>query len=410
MSIRFRCSLSLAAILALTLTCGAASPAAAGSGTSSSSSPIFVIANQDSGPHVNTISVFTATGTAAAPTVTLQQEVDTGGKGIFGGFFGSSRINSVPSLSASCLYVTDAGSNDIATFTLQDQQPVGNFVASDTDDGSTNGISLTVGARYLYASYSDSNTIATFALQSGCGLTFLGDVSARGLQGGSVTGMAVHANILVVAYGDGSIQSFNVASGVPVSNNDQRNSTAFSSNSGPNGNMPSSVDITQDGHFAIFGDISASTVVEVSNISSGKLTATTGYTLGAGVNSGYARLSPDQTMLFIANSEGGTVTAAFFNKTTGKVSPGCISPTLIGFNGRPWLGGVATRDTTGTGNVLYVGEFGRQVEEHDVWSALGILKITSNGTSCTLTESSGSPVIIPVSGTLSIGAYPPRPF
>jgi hypothetical protein len=174
--------------------------------------------------------------------------------------------------------------------------------------------------------------------------------------------------------------------------------------------MPSSVDITQDGHFAVFGDIAGNTVVEVSDISSGKLAQTKAYSVGLGVNSGNARLSPDQSLLYIVNSEGGTVTAAFFNKTTGRVSIGCTSPTLIGFNDRPWMGSVATRDTTGTGNVLYVGEFGRQIEEHDVWSAIGILKVTSTGTSCTLTESSASPVIIPVSGTLSIGAFPPRPF
>jgi hypothetical protein len=151
--------------------------------------------------------------------------------------------------------------------------------------------------------------------------------------------------------------------------------------------------------------------VEVSYIGTGKLWGTSVYTAGTGDNSAAIRLSPDQSLLYIANSEGGSVTAAFFNKASGKVTPGCASP-LIGFNGRPWLGSVVTRDTTGTGNVLYVAEFGRDYLEidHGPSSAIGVLTITSNGKTCTLTEATGSPQLTSFPGTLSIGVYPPRPF
>jgi hypothetical protein len=69
-----------------------------------------------------------------------------------------------------------------------------------------------------------------------------------------------------------------------------------------------------------------------------------------------------------------------------------------------------TRDTTGTGTVLYVAEFGRYIDEQAPPSAIGILTVTVNGNTCTLTESVNSPVTIPVPGTLSLGVYPPRPY
>jgi 6-phosphogluconolactonase (cycloisomerase 2 family) len=404
--------LSVAAVLALTVLCSAADPAAPDS-KATPASPIYLVANEDLAfPFQNEISFYLAGGTQ----LTLQNNVLAGGFGIQGGFFGTSRVASIPSLSAPCLYVSNAASNDLASISLQGQQLVGNFSGSQTDDGSKNGIGVSVNTNYLYASFTSSNTIGTFALQTGCGLTFLGDVSATGLQGGSVSGMAVNGKILVVAYGDGSIQSFNVDGGMPVSNNDLQNSTGYGGQinfwKGPRGNMPSGVDITQDGRFAIFGDISAAATVEVSSLTAGKLAKTVPYTVGTGVDAGAIRLSPDQSLLYMANSESGTVTAAFFNPRTGKVTKGCASPTLQGFNGRPWLGSVVARDTSGTGNVLYVGEFGRDHFEpnHGPSSAIGVLTVTSNGVSCRLTEASGSPLLSSYPGMLSVGVYPPRPF
>ena len=343
--------------------------------------PVYVVANQDLGlPFENRLAIFLAGGTSAAPQLSLQNIVTTGGLGIMGGFFGTARLNSVPDVSATCLYVSNSGTNNIASVSLQTQQLLGDFFASDTDDGSENGIGLAVNRNYLYASFTSSNTIATFALQSGCGLTFLGDVPAVGLQGGSVAGMAVNGTMLVVAYGDGSIQSFGVTGGIPVSNNDLQNSAAYSgaipSTRLRPGSMPSGVDITRDGQFAIFGDISApAVVVEVSRLRTGKLDRTFPYNVGRGVDAGSIRLSPDERLLYIANSEGGTVMAAFFDAKTGKVTPGCRSKELNGFNVRPWFGSVVPRDPTGSGSVLYVAEFGRPGNDHGPASAIGIVKV-----------------------------------
>jgi hypothetical protein len=121
------------------------------------------------------------------------------------------------------------------------------------------------------------------------------------------------------------------------------------------------------------------------------------------VNSATLRLSPDESLIYIGNSQGGNVSAAFFNRNNGKVTGGCVSNQLVNFY-NPWsyVGSLATRDTTGTGNVLYAAEFG---------SSIAIINVTSTGTTCTLTEAAGSPVTDNLSpGLISIQVFPPRPF
>lgn len=391
-------------LMALMLACLAVVSTAKDKRHHSPSQPIFVITNDD-GVLGNDVSFWLAGNTQQGPTLTLQTALATGGRGIGGGFFGSPRVAFLPDSSAQCLYASNAGTNNITTINLQSQQAMGSFSGFRNDKGTTNGIGLAVNSNYLYAGFTASNTLVTFAVQAGCQLSLLGDMPVAGLNGGFIAGMAIHGNMLVVAYGDGSIQSFNIANGLPISNDDEQNSAGFAS-----AYFPESVDITQDGHFAIFGDAAIATTVEVSDISSGKLAPTVMYTVstatnavGPGNNAASVRLSPDESLLYIGNSQGGSVTAAFFNKNTGKVSPGCFSGVLNGFF-EPWtyIGSLVTRDPTGTGGVLYVAEFG---------SSIGILEVSSTGTTCTLTESPNSP--IPdnsSSGLLSIQVFPPRPF
>jgi DNA-binding beta-propeller fold protein YncE len=370
----------------------------------SPSQSTFVITNDDN-VLSNDVSFWLVGNTQQGPTLTLEATVAASGRGIGGGFFGTPRLALLPSSSAQCLYASNAGTNNISTINIQSQQVVGTFGGFRDDKGTTNGIGLALSNNYLYAGFTGSNTLVTFAVQAGCQLSVMGDMPVAGLNGGFIAGMAIHGNLLVVTYGDGSIQSFNIANGLPISNDDEQNSAGFAS-----AYFPESVDITQDGHFAIFGDAAIATTVEVSDISSGKLTPTVMYTVstatnavGPGNNAASVRLSPDESLLYIGNSQGGSVTAAFFNKNTGKVTPGCFSGVLNGFF-EPWayIGSLVTRDTTGTGGVLYVAEFG---------SSIGILEVTSTGTACTLTESPNSP--IPdnsSSGLLSIQVFPPRPF
>jgi len=372
--------------------------------SSPSGSPIYVFTNDDGTTHSYS-SVYEAGGTQGAPTLTYQQSINTTGLGIGGGFFGTPRLAMLPSSSAQCLYVSDAGTGDIAAVNIAAQTLAGTFMGSSNDVGTSNGIGLALNQTYLYAGYTLSNTIATFAVEPGCQLNFLGDISVTPLNGGYIAGMALHGNILVVTYIDGSIQSFNISNGIPISNNDEQNSAGYSQAYFPDG-----VDITSDGHWAIFADASVPPVIEVSDISSGKLAPTAMYLLGEatrsitpGVNSTTVRLSPDGTLLYVGNSQTGYVTAAFFFNGTGKVLNGCISPQLKNFY-NPWsyVGDLETRDTTGSGNVLYVAEFG---------SSIGILNVMSSGTTCTMTEAASSPVTDDLSpGLLNIKVFPPRPY
>lgn len=329
--------------------------------------------------------------------------VATGGDGIGGGSFAASRVALVPQGNDVCVFASDAGTSDIAGISAETHTLAGNFKGSATDAGTANGIGLAADAHYLYATYSTSSTIGTFKIQSGCTLGFVGDVFAVGLNGGLVQGMAIHGSMMVMTYGDGSIESFNLSGGVPVSNGDAQNSTGSA-----HAHLPNGVDITADGHYAIFGDASTVTTVEVSDISSGQLTPTVAYRVGRSWNSSNVRLSPDETLIFVTNNSGGDVTAAFFDKTTGKISPGCTSGPLNGFySAWSYAGAAALQLPTASGGLLYVPEFGS-----NGFSSIGLVKLTSAGTTCTLSELASSPIVddTDASTLLSIAIYPARPF
>jgi len=371
----------------------------------------YVVTNDDvSGP--NTVTVYLAGGTASAPKLTRVKTIKTGGAGLTGGYFGLVRQVLVQDGKDECVFAADGGSNDVAAIIFSSGKVVGNYKGSSTDSNGPGGMGLAVSSddKYLYAAFSASNTIATFRIGSGCTLTFLDDVGAVGLNQGFPHGMAAKGNILVVAYGDGSIGSFNISSGTPVSNNDLQLSTGFLKDRV----FPDGVDITKDGHYAIFGDASGGfSEVEVSDISSGKLVATKKYggpggSLGHGLAANNVWLSPDETLLYVSDNLSGQVTAAHFSKTAGTLHFGCISKPLRG-HGTKWTfsSAIATESTTGTGSVLWVAEdsFGSSP------SYIGIVEVTAKGGKCTLSESTKSPVADPNSLNLCwLNAFPGRPF
>ncbi len=368
----------------------------------------YVVTNDDQfGP--NTATFYVAGGTGSEPKLTLYKTVKTGGSGRGPEGFAAARVAVIHDSKDECVYVSDSGTNDIAGIVVRTQKVAGNFKGSSGDSGDLNGIGVAMNAKYLYAAFTLSNTIGTFKVLPGCKLKFVSDVSARGLQGGPVDGMALHGSILVVAYADGSIESFNISKGAPVSNGDAQDSTGY----GKDGAVPAGVDISKDGHYAIFGDGGYYVEVEVSDISSGKLTQTVDYGgsgggLGSGENSNNIWLSPDDSLLYISVNFSGEVTAASFDQTKGTLKYGCNSGPLNGY-GSAWAYtmGLATQQAAGTGNVLWVAEYAVIGSP----SSVGILKVSSSGGSCTLTESKKSPASDPnAPGLESIGAYPPRPF
>lgn len=363
--------------------------------------PQYVLTNDDATVFSIDSVTFYTIGTGG--TLELYKQVPAGGAGIAGGFFGANRLAMLNNGVTQCVYASLAFTGGIVGIDVSTLEVVGTTYGSATDNGSTNGIGLAINSQYLYASYTGSNTIATFQVQPECGLSFVSDVTVIGLQGGFVDGMAISGNTMVVTYGDGSIQSFNISSGTPVSNGDIQNSTGAVTSG--YASYPTSVEITEDGHYAILGDTSTSTLVEVSDISSGKLRKTVSYSLGNGINSSNILLSPDETLLYVVNTQGDTLSAAFFNATTGKLTPGCISGSLKGYvSDWSYLGGLSLQTNTGTGNVVYVAEFGTT-------SGIAMINVTSANGQCSLTEMTGSPALDPNStGLLSIGTFPPRTF
>ncbi len=361
--------------------------------------PGFLVTNDDLAvPFIDTVTFYPINPDG---TLGAQTSVATGGHGIAGGYFAAPRVIVRQNGSDACVYASNAGTGDIAAIDAATQTLIGNFYGAPADAGSGNGIGLAANAQYLYATYSTSSTIGTFQIGSACNLTFLGSFLAAGLNGGTVDGLAIRgSDILVVTYGDGSIESFDIANGIPVSNGDQEYSTGSNDDHLPNG-----VTITRDGHFAIFGDASTATTVEVADISSGKLSPTVAYNLGSPWNSGNVQLSPDGKLLFVSNDSSGQITAAFFDNTTGKVHPGCTSASLKGFYSKfSYVGNLGLQTTTLSGGVIYVPEFGSSR------SYLGMLNFVPDGTTCTITEAAGSPVSAPTgTSILSIAVYPSLP-
>ena len=116
-------------------------------------------------------------------------------------------------------------------------------------------------------------------------------------------------------------------------------------------------------------------------------------------------LSPDETILYISNTQGDVVTAAFFNKDTGQISRGCTSRPIRNYvSAWSYLGGMALQQITGNGGGVFVAEFGAP-------SSIAALNLTVNGARCKLQEAASSPTADDYSrGLLSIGRFPPRSF
>jgi len=385
----------------------------------------YLVTNDDNST-ANTATFYTI---GAGGALTQVKVVKTGGTGHGGGYFAAPRVGVLHDKVQSCVYISDAGSADVAAISEATLKLVGKFKAGAKDAGTFAGVGLIANPSYLYAGFSGTSgeqgtgSIATYKILSGCKLKYLKSIPAKGLGSGSFgigapDGMGLHGKILVVAYGDGSIESFNVSHGVPVPNGDEQNSTGEA-----NSYYPAGVDISADGKFAIFGDIPVSaayTTIEVSNISTGKLTKTKLYGgssagLGTGVNSNDVELSPDESLIYVNNNGytngtgGGTVTAVFFNKTTGKVSKGCLSPVLKGY-GSEWFNGsgvALANNASGTGSQVYIAE----TAFSGTASWIGVVDISSTGKTCSLKESADSFVLDGQTGNLeSIASWPPRAF
>ncbi|MGB7583443.1 MAG: hypothetical protein WBM11_01265 [Terriglobales bacterium] len=380
--------------------CGVLLAGACSMEAAAAAAPHYLITNDDRTGNFydNSLTFYTV---EADGRLTLTQQVLTGVTGAQGGYFPANRVVAFNTAGNQCVFASDGATGridgvDVNTLTLS-----GHAQGSADDTGLSNGVGLALNTQYLYASFTDSSTIGTFQIEPSCGLSFVGDVTVGGLRGGTVDGMAVHGDMLVATYGDGSIESFNLASVIPVSNGDKQNSTG--SRSG--GSYPSAVDITKDGRFALFGDSSTSTMIEVSDISSGRLSTTVVYQSPSSINSSNIMLSPDEKLLYISNTQGDRITAVLFDSDSGKLLTGCVSGELRGYSSAwSYLGGMGLASPTGNGGGVYVAEFGAP-------SSIAEIRVNVANGECSLSEAPGSPIPdLNSGGLLSVATFPPRSF
>ena len=336
---------------------------------------------------------------------------------------------------SNCLFVSDPlgassfPTGDVASFSIGGGGAltlVGNY-----NDPSSGGfinkyiplaIDRRVGFPYFFAAFTGENKIAFYKAGPNCQLFWSSSTTAVGLGGTPVMSMAVTKagpHVLVVTYGDGSIQSFKIGGGTltPLA-------IFFSTGSGAQGGLPESVDITKNGKYAVFGDRQPGFAeVETARIMpTGALTPTAdfggpasagGVNLGPGLNSRDVWLSPaavgGKFYLYITNNASGQVTTARVSQVTGVVSAAgtCTgaytNPTALAPSFWTTPAGLNTITTAGAGGALAVAEYGAP-------SSVALLKI-QNTTGCTL-ELPGSPFADPFSsnGVSSVGVFPSRVY
>jgi len=374
----------------------------------------YVITNDDNQyPNGNSASIYSIGSGGALNLITT---IPTGGYGRGGGYYAAGRVNVLRSKTQNCAYIGDAvGPNnsrpgDVASIDMSTLKLVGTYPGTALDSGALWGIGLAENpaGTFLFAAYSTSGTIATYAQAADCVLKYRSEVITIGANVGSVDGMRVTPNgkYLIVAYSDASIGSYAINPKTGVLTLVARYLLADSA-------LASSVDITADGKWVLFGTNSFGTggEVEVAPIhADGALGATVGYIpIGQGENSSNAWLSPDETLIYISDNSSGQITAVPFDAKTGLInkSAACTSAVLKNFNST-WqaLGSVTTRGLTKLGSPLYAGEW-----SYTNPGGIAIVDVSVKGGACTLTETADSPVADPVSDFLmTVGVDPPREF
>jgi hypothetical protein len=254
------------------------------------------------------------------------------------------------------------------------------------------------------------------------------------LNGGNISGIAEanNGNYLVVTYNDGSIQSFSTPASGAIN---PTCATAIDSTGFLNqGSMPAGVDITNDGRYAVFGDISGPYPYGPTELETIKVpiscTATTkdfGGTavassthLGSFSNSENVWISPDDQLIYVSNNGPFSpkgLTSVNYSETTdtmslvsgctaGHTNPTALAPPLSSgtfFSPR----GIQTSATSGNGAYVYVAEY----YGPEPPSAVALLDVDTVG--CTKEHlSGGHPFSDPdgTGGASNVSAMPPRPF
>lgn len=353
-------------------------------------------------------------------SLTLVTTLTTGGTGNLSGFFATANVNVPRSAAQACAFVSDGNPNfvtatipDVAAINLKTLKVVGTFPARAKDNGSDDGVALADAGNFLIAAFTGNTgffqppTLGTYQILAGCKLKYLGSITALGLNRGTPIGIKATPNgkILILSYSDGSVGSFSISATGKLKLIRQEATTT--------GALAAGVDITADGKWAIFGDAATPPAVDVAPIkSNGALGPTVNYSpFNVSANSNNVLLSPDGTVLYVGNNSLGTVAAAPFSTSTGKVdiAHSCTSGILKLFD-LDWFdgAGLSFSSNTGTGGKIYLAQLGFAP------AGIAILKYSTieKDVPCEWDEAPSSPASDPNQSfsLLSIGRYPPRSF
>jgi hypothetical protein len=195
------------------------------------------------------------TATAFSQNITLH----TGGSGLGRGDFSST--GSAISSNAHCVFVTDTGSNDIASFEAPKYGLVGRFSNSALNfsaNGTGGSIALTPNASFLYATYSGSMNLAAWKVNSNCSLTFIqAYVPSIGADLFSPLAVTPNGRALIVSAPDfAGAEIFSINSDGTLTDINNVSWSGFAQCVSALCS-PAGIDITADSKIAVFGNISS---------------------------------------------------------------------------------------------------------------------------------------------------------
>jgi hypothetical protein len=316
-----------------------------------------------------------------------------------------------------CAFLSDAVTEDIASFLYPSFTKVGNYVDSAIMPNSQLGIVLAARGNYLFAGYDGQSNdggrdpvrsvdgqIGVWRIRRGCTLTLVNTYTATY----PIFSMAVSPNgsALVISYsGDYFVGSYGIGP-------DGTLTGPYNLGLGANGYAPWGVDITADSKYAIIDLQSNYTAVDLFPINSNGSLDTHYYqfggneSLGKAPGGGWIWLSPNEKFLFVTDNSHEVITLGFneADPSQGVTYSGCMTTLRVpkddgGLNAF----GMATELASDAGGVLYV------AEGFD-YASIATLTIDPN-TGCT-TETAASPFELsnPNVAISTIVAWPPRPF
>jgi len=215
---------------------------------------IYVVTNDDN-PSGNTATVFSLdTGTGVLTQVKV---LSTGGTGLGAGFFAAT--SQAIQQSATCIFLADTGSNDIAAFSkAKGFAKIGNFSNSHLNFSATGqggSLALTPNGKFLYGTYSGSRNVGAWTVNADCSLTYLNAyVPHVGKDTFSPVKVDPQGTVLVVPAPDlQAAEAFKINTNGSLADADfvswAKNSTCQQI-----GCYPTGLDITADSATVIFGN------------------------------------------------------------------------------------------------------------------------------------------------------------